>query len=72
MSGRLHNLMFKYIEMVKGIYGFADHKYRLSTMMFVVTFLALILTLWVYRSALNEIEFHHEEIAKLESRGGRL
>ena len=53
---------------VKDIYEFADRKYRLSTMMFLVTFLALIPTLWAYYSARNEIEVHHEEIAKLESR----
>ena len=68
MSSRLHTPMFEYIKIVKRIYEFADRKYRLSTMMFVVIFLALILTLWAYRSAFNEIEVHHEEIAKLESR----
>lgn len=60
--------MSKYIKFVKGIYEIADRKYRLSTTMFAGTFLALILTLWAYRSALNEIDVHHEEFAKLESR----
>ena len=56
------------IERVGKLYEWADRKYRLSTMAFLVALFAFILTLWWYCSAREEIEAHHEEIAKLESR----
>ena len=60
--------MPKIYKTARKIYELADRKYRLSTIMFFVTLFVFVATLWAYCSAREEIEAHHEEIEKLESR----